>query len=143
MDRLREFLSVNDPADHLLEEFAERTQTGRLWVGDEEGEWTLLRAGVDSLSIGAIMSRILRGLRFVDTVPYWAHFRRKDALVVMFRRVSRLRPGGATWGPAVSSGTSLRIAVGEPDFNPRRFEGETDGESRSILGILGRSLAPA
>lgn len=37
--RLRDFLSTTDPEDYLLEDLAEWTREGRLWVGEERGEW--------------------------------------------------------------------------------------------------------
>jgi N-acetylglutamate synthase-like GNAT family acetyltransferase len=39
LNRLRDFLSATDPQDYLLEDFAEWTREGRLWVGEEQGEW--------------------------------------------------------------------------------------------------------
>jgi GNAT superfamily N-acetyltransferase len=39
VDHLRHFLSAADPEDYLLEDLAEWIREGRLWVGEEEGEW--------------------------------------------------------------------------------------------------------
>lgn len=39
LSQLRDFLSATDPADYLLEDLAEWTREGRLWVGEERGEW--------------------------------------------------------------------------------------------------------
>jgi GNAT superfamily N-acetyltransferase len=36
---LEEFLSTTDPSDYLLEDLAEWAREGRLWVGEERGEW--------------------------------------------------------------------------------------------------------
>lgn len=90
------------------------------------GEWTLLRVGVASRSIGRTIGRIQRGLRIVGGVPFYAHFCRKDELIVAFpRRVFRMRPERATWGPAVSHGGSVGITDDELDSNPCRFKDET------------------
>lgn len=37
--RLREFLYQADPTDYLLEGLADWSREGRLWVGEEQGEW--------------------------------------------------------------------------------------------------------
>ena len=90
------------------------------------GPWTLLRVGVSARTLRRAIARIQHGLRTVDTVPFYAHFYRKDELLVVFpRRLFRLRPERTTWGPAVSYGRSLGINEDELDFNPCRFEEET------------------
>jgi len=39
LDHLRDFLASSDPEDYLLEDLPEWAQEGRLWVGEERGEW--------------------------------------------------------------------------------------------------------
>ena len=39
LNHLRDFLSATDPEDYLLEDLTEWTREGRLWVGEERGEW--------------------------------------------------------------------------------------------------------
>lgn len=39
IDRLRDFLFATDPSDYLLQDLTEWIPEGRLWVGEEEGEW--------------------------------------------------------------------------------------------------------
>jgi len=89
-------------------------------------EWTLLRVGVPSRNLSSTLHRIQRRLRIVNGVPFYAHFYRKNELIVVFpRRVFRLRPERSTWGPAVSYGGSQGIPEEELDFDPCRFEDET------------------
>ena len=90
------------------------------------GEWTLLRVGVTPSSVGSTIDQIQRGLRTVDSVPFYAHFYRSDELIVVFpQRVFRISPDPATWRPAVDYGRSVGIGEDELDFRPCRFEDET------------------
>jgi hypothetical protein len=90
------------------------------------GEWTLLRVAVASRRIEGTINRMQQELKVVDGVPFYAHFYRKEELIVVFpRRVFRMKPERGTWGPAVSYGRSLGIPDDELDFNPCRFEDET------------------
>ena len=98
----------------------------RILGHEKGGEWTLLRVGVTSRGIATTIHRIQPRLRIVDEVPFYAHFYRRDELIVVFpRRTFRLTPERATWGPAVRYGRSVGISEDELDFKPCRFEDET------------------
>jgi hypothetical protein len=98
-----------------------------LVLGKKRGrEWTLVRVGVEELSLPALITRLQSSLRVEGGVPFYAHFYRPRELIVVFpEAVFRITPGKETWSPAVTYGASAGIPVEELDFSPCRFEEET------------------
>jgi hypothetical protein len=85
--------------------------------------WTIFGVIVPEAEIGGVIKKIQKNL--LQNKPYYAHFYRKDDMIVVFReKVFRIKPDKSTWAEAVKYGMNKSIPQEQMDFFPARFEDE-------------------
>ncbi|MCL5783429.1 MAG: hypothetical protein M1476_05925 [Candidatus Thermoplasmatota archaeon] len=96
-------------------------------LGRKDGRiWTMLRVGVETGKFQGVIKSISRNLMVVNGIPYYAHFYRRNELIVVFPgKIFFMTPDKETWQPVLDFGKSNGIPEQELDFFPCRFEDET------------------
>lgn len=85
--------------------------------------WIMTGVIVPAEKIEEVISEVQEEL--LDDQPYYAHFYRKDELIVVYKKkVFRVTPDESTWNEAVEYGRSLGIPAEQLVFLPNRFEQE-------------------